>query len=375
MKGDIQYISDSLLIEKLFLIDQGINKTAGLADGLLSSLSSSIMEWGKEHIDTTSAESIITSLSNLLIPGVLFKIHPALGVLATTAEVLGFSPTSVIKDIVVFVVKTLRSGGELTLDSINDIGKNAVSKQAGTVTAGNNMLSVLHQIEKQGQLVRFVRTAGPFSEVQSLLGLGRPKDTPEIPFFGSSKGGLIEKVFGQLFKMKAHGKARWLLGGFVVWIIKTILLGAGLVAGGEKIMSLFLPKKPAESQNDTEIILTQNQNQENEKTPGQSFVPQSSSKLIPTGTGQDLHVNDHKTSKWVVPMVGGSIEETLLAWTHDVYHGLEGKESVIVSSPEFHQVVSEIKTSNNSNSNKLTIPPQFKSRKQIVDKFIKAIED
>lgn len=359
-QGDLQYIADSFLIDKLFLIDATINKKAGMADGLLGSIAGSIMDWGKEHIDTSDgASSIISSLADLLVPGVLFKINPMLGGLAAVADSLGFSPISVVKKIIQFVQQKLESGALPTLEEVNSIGKSAVSGEAGPMLVeAANMLDLLHQIEKKGKLVRLVRTA-QYRGGQSL---------PEIPFFGG-KGGVIEKIFGQLFQLRAKNKAKWLLGGFVVWIVKTILLGAGLIAGAEKVVSLLGGEK--NNQSTSNDIMTVN-------NPNTTFVQEnpvetsvvSGKNLTPTGRGQDIHTNDHKTSTWVVPMIGGSIESTLLAWAGDVYKELVGYESAIASTESFNKTVEQMRRGlDGSKSNQLTVPSQFKSRKQIVDQF------
>lgn len=374
--GDVQYLADTYLIEKLFIIDSGINKQAGLADGMLGSIAGSIMNWAKEHVDTTQGISgVMSSLADIMIPGVLFKINPMLGGLSSAAEALGFSPVSIIKKIMQFLYQKLKGGSLPTLDEINNVGKSAVASVAGSIesTASVDMFDILHGIEKKGQLVRLIRTAQISPELMSLLGGGKQQKTPEIPFFGSSKAGIIERIFGQLFKTKATGKARWLLGGFIVWIIKTILLGAGLVAGAEKVTSLLNgavtpEKKPTETPQEApqETVEDGNSWAASKKETTQTPVAE----LTPTGRGQDMHVNDHKTSTWVVPMIGGSIESTLLAWAGDIYKNLVGKSSAIASTESFNKTVDELRKGlDDSKSNQLTIPPQFKSRKQIVDRF------
>lgn len=379
--GNMQYLADTMLIEKLCLIDNaiGLNKQAGLADGMLGSIAGSIMGWAKEHIDTSNGVTgILSSLADIMIPGILFKINPLLGGLGTAAEVLGFSPVSIIKKIMQFLHQKLTSGSLPTMDEINSVGKSAVSAVAGPLgSQASDMFDILHEIEKRGQLVRLVRTAQS-PELLSLLGAGKQQRTPEIPFFGGGKGGIIERIFGQLFKTKATGKARWLLGGFVVWIVKTILLGAGLVAGGEKVMSLLGGKKQQEQPLQQQEEVPQDGTmwagykkpvEEERSAPAQPVVH-----LTPTGRGQDTHTNDHTTSTWVVPMVGGSIESTLLAWAEDIYKELAGKSSMIATTESFNKTVEEMKKGlDSSRSNQITVPTQFKSRKQVVDRFAKDV--
>ena len=386
ISGNMQYLADTMLIEKLCLIDStiGLHKQAGLADGMLGSIAGSIMSWAKEHIDTDhGVTGVLSSLADIMIPGILFKINPLLGGLGTAAEALGFSPVSIIKKIMQFLHQKLSSGSLPTMDEINSVGKSAVAAVAGPLgSQASDMFDILHEIEKRGQLVRLVRTAQS-PELLSLLGAGKQQKTPEIPFFGG-KGGIIERIFGQLFKTKATGKARWLLGGFVVWIIKTILLGAGLIAGGEKIMSLLGGKKQQQEQVQPHEATPQDETiwagyrrpiGEEEKSPTPAVqAPATVSRLTPTGRGQDTHTNDHKTSTWVVPMVGGSLENTLLAWAEDVYKELAGKSSMIAATESFNKTVEEMRRGlDSSRSNQITVPPQFKSRKQVVDRFAKDV--
>lgn len=379
--GAMQYITDTMLIEKLFLIDStvGLNKQAGLADGLLGSVASSIMSWAKEHINTQDGVSgVMSSLTDIMVPGILFKINPLLGGLGTAAEVLGFSPTSIIKKMMQFLYQKLNSGSLPTLDEINNVGKSAVSAVAGSigVQASSDMFDILHEIEKRGHLVRLVRMAD-WKEAKHFEDTMDKVVRPDIPFFGGSGGGkgtkggggIIERIFGQLFKTRATGKARWLLGGFVVWIIKTILLGAGLIAAGEKVTSLFeksqeqeQKQEPIQKQEDGSVWAKQKLVEDNDE----NVAPTTT--LTPTGRGKDIHVNDHKTSTWIVPMIGGSVENTLLAWAEDVYKDLVGKLPAIANTESFNKTVEEMKRGlDGSKSNQITVPSQFKSRKQIVD--------
>lgn len=352
VNGNLQYLNDSLLIEKIFLIEAGLTKQANIAGNLLGSIAGSIMEWGKSHIDTSSPNGIISSLSDLMFPGVLFKINPILGGLATIAQALGFSPASVVKDIIGLIQEKLNSGTFPTLIEVNNIGKEAVAKEAGPMLIeANNMLDLLYKIEDSGKLVSLVRTA-------------QARSLPEIPFFGG-KGGVIERIFGDLFKMKAKNKAKWLLGGFVVWIIKTVLLGAGLIAAGEKVVSLFQnnESEAPKTENNSDLVLVNNQNSPQETVSYRRT-------LTPTGRGQDHHINDHKTSTWVIPLIGGSVEATLIAWAKDIYKEF-AETSIATETEAFNRTVQEMKQGlESSGSNQLTVPSKFKSRKQVVDQFV-----
>ncbi len=72
-------------------------------------------------------------------------------------------------------------------------------------------------------------------------------------------------------------------------------------------------------------------------------------------------------------MVGGSIESTLLAWAEDIYKELAGKSSIIATTESFNKTVEEMRKGLDSSSDQITVPAQFKSRKQIVDRFAKDV--
>lgn len=393
VSGQVQYMTDSLLIEKIFLIDAGLYKQAGALD-LLGGLGSSIKDWGREHIDTSSVGSVLTSLADLMVPGILFKINPLLGGLAAIASALGFNASTIVKRILSFIRPKLENKEEITLDDINSVGKDAVAAEAGSIEAeAQDMFDVLRGIEKRGELVRFIKQAQLTDEMKSLLGLHsqRAQKTPSIPMFGGQSKSVIERVFGQLFKTRQTGKARWLIGGFIVWIMKTVLLGSGLIAGGEALSHLF-HKGPAHQ---TPHPTVQQQhphddqpesNEETDQTHEDKSMPAShvsyhapaatpepdqstTARLDPTGNGQDQHANESRVSTWYVPIVGGTIESTLLNWAGYVYRGLRGQESLISSTPAFNRTVQEMRANFEPGAANMQVPSQFKSIKQVVDRF------
>lgn len=360
--GNIEYIADSLLIDSLL----PLNKQAGAADTFLSSAASSIMDFAKEHIKTDNGVSgIMSSLAGMMIPAVLFKIHPALGILATVAHTLGFDVVPIIKSVLSLVKTKLESGSQLTMDEVNEAGKSAVSSLAGPITS-NNMLSHLYQLEKTGIL----KLAGPWDSRYSRYN-SSSSSSPTIPFFGG-KGTLLQRVFGDLLKSQAKGKARWLLGGFVVWILKSLLLGAGLIAAGEGIYRLISPNHKGphneKTNQDNQHDSSDDYQHDSQLHNHQEVSPKHD--LKPSGSGTEIHKNDHTTSVWTVPLMSGSIEKTLLAWATDVYPELKGKESVIISSQSFNKTVNDMKADLNESTSKfLVVPSKFKSRKQVVDQF------
>lgn len=371
MKTNSEYIVDTMLLDKIYLIeiaadftadmtiksDSGLIKQAGMADSLLGSLSGSIMSFAKKHIDTSSISSVMVSLAEFLVPAVLFKVNPILGVLELIASQMGFNVVKIVKDIITTVYHAISDKRLPTLDEINSVGKSAVSSVAGDINAENDvnqtidksssMFQELHIIEKQGQLTR-LKLAAPSPASSSSL---------NIPFLGGKKGtGIVENIFGNLFQKRAKGKAMWLMGGFVVWIMKTLLLGAGLIAGAEAVHGLLGGKK--ETTNQVSQTNQQTQPIESHHAP-----------LTPTGRGQDVHTNDHETSTWIVPLINNSISDTLIAWAEDIYKEFLNEEEVLKQTQAFHNTIDILKAGLEAENNKLAVPKQFKTRKQVVDSF------
>ena len=78
---------------------------------------------------------------------------------------------------------------------------------------------------------------------------------------------------------------------------------------------------------------------------------------------------------WIVPLVNGNVEDTVLAWAVDVYPQLQGKESKLESMPGFDYTVNILAQHFDSNNPKyLVIPEGYHSRKEIVDLFSKDAE-
>lgn len=365
--GHIKYVSDTLLIDDLYLIHQTIQKQAGEAAGVLNSLSSYITSWAKENIDTSSTGGFASSLLSLITPGVLFKINPILGIIWTGAKAFGFDPMSVVNPVVDYVSSKFSKGESVSADEVETVGKSAISASAGPLSAKASMLEPLYEVQKNGQIVSLTKEA-LWPEVKSFFGADPGGKTPVIPWLGDKKLGIFGRIFGNLFQMKAKGKARWLLGGLIVWVLKTALLGAGLLAGAGAI-SKALGKGKDDDKPSNE---SKNDSPESSKATnsGSTFSKKPTLKLKPSGRGEDYHKNDGTTSTWIVPIVGGDVQNTLLLWTLDIYPQLKGRENLIKNSRSFNKTVNELKTSYKGSSRSMEMPKKFHSRKQVVDQFI-----
>lgn len=320
MNGELQYISDSLLIESCFG-NQYIVKNAEL-DLSLDSIATEVKNFVKGLIDFSSPRKFAVSVLKLLEPGVFFKIHPLLGILSGIASEFGFNVTDILMNLISPVKETLLSGQKVTPESVNQSGK--------TIIATASLNELRNFVKKSSP--NLIKEAGIFS--------------------------FITKLFDKIGKRRiGNRRAKGLLVGFLVWFLKTALMGAGLLAVGKA----------------TESVISGGDDKKEEAVPeGATAKPVSTPTRTPSipssGTGTQFHENDADTA-WVVPLSGG-IENTLLDWTVEIYPDLNGYDSIISRLPSFIKVLNLLKKDwDSSKPNYLIIPPGFNRRVDIVNTF------
>jgi len=335
MNDNFQYISDSQLIEKFFLIDSAFQKKAGLLSDSLSGIASAFTNTVKSEIDTSSTSSLIISVLKLLVPATFFRLHPVLGILYSIASEMGFDITSPLKSISNTVESKLKNG---ELVSPNDLG--SIINEAS--------FNDLRQIEKDG----FIRFAiWPFSK-------------------GPQKS-LLHRVFG--FLGRERGKS--LAVAFVIWFVKTLLLSVGLLSVGGFVNKKLTKEEPVSQTQKKDEIIQGNDDDEEEtsifskirsKIPFFSSTP--SHNLKPSGKGQEFHKNDDEAI-WMVPMIG-SVENTLKEWTKEIYPELKDYINIVSSLPSFNKTVNILKNELDSNySGYILMPIGFNRRIDVVDTF------
>lgn len=342
---ELQYISDTVLIEKL-ASDPNLLKQAGLFEDIgFSSVAETVKQFAKEHVRADAPGGYIGSILSLLAPAVMFKIHPILGIAAAAAYALGFDIVSAAKKILGGLSGKIDSGESIDLSEVSSLGKEVVSQQTGDMSEADDMLFPARQ------------TLEASAASRSMLG-GLPK-TP----LGYTKGApLLQRIFGNLSKARGI----WLVGGILVWLLQTILLGAGLIAGAE-----FVRRVVTKPESETPAEQPQPQEQTT-KEPNRTTLPPPPPKQDPfkaSGRGEQYFVND-SNNIWIVPLINRSIDDTLIAWAVDVYPELADHVYEIESSSVFDNIVSELaKNFSAKSSGSLIMPIGLHTRKQVVDLF------
>lgn len=356
MKGYALYLADTLLLEKLAIMEIGLSKTAGIMDEL-GGLGSSITS---EVSSVVGEKGIASTLEEYLATGVIMKLLGPWGaIISVAASILGFDIGSFVGSIIDFVKEKLSSGQSISLDDINSKGKSLAETHAGSLTdessstfASSDMLYFLKNAESEEKLMKL---AAP-----SYLGLANAKN----PFFSSQKG-LLGRLFGNLFSSRGIGgksKILMILAGIIVWVIKSVLLGAGVIGASKLINNHMNKDKPVDNINS---------DQSNESTQVANFnipsaIPNS---FKSTGDGNQYHIND-SSSMWIVPLLNNDVAKTLIWWTTSIYPELKGHESELSSSSSFNNMVSLLTTQiDPTHPGYVKIPPGLHTRKEVIDRF------
>jgi hypothetical protein len=326
----LEFVSEAILVDRLLMDRSQFKKTSGLFETLgLDSVYSWLMNYVKTNMSGHPGQWLLS----LFASGLLFKMNPFLGILASVADGFGFGVTALISKIASALKPSLEAGIPIDISEVNAIGKSAVESLAGPL--GSEANDSFNDILKQAAIL------------------------------GGSGGlsGLLSKLSPSL--------GRWTIGGIVLFVIKTLLLGAGLLAGGNLIAGMFKGKdKP--SATPTEPGQTTSELTEQPSKPQAPTAPKTT--LKPSGRGEQIFLNN-SANIWIVPLINGSVEDTLLAWAVDVYPQLSGKEMQLESMPGFDYTVNMLSQHYDSNNPKyLVVPEGYHSRKEVVDLFSKDAE-
>jgi outer membrane lipoprotein-sorting protein len=347
MKGQLQYIADTLLVDQIFSYELGIKKQAD-ASAMLGGISNFIKSWVSENVDTTSPTTVLTSVGKMMVPAVLFRIHPVLGVLYNISKAFGFDIGDIISSLWSNISPKLEQGQSISPDEINDMGKGMLVSDVGPVEASNDLFLTLR---KQAQKI------------------------PNMPFLIPEKGSsFLERIFGGLSK----AKGKWLLGAFAIWIVKTVLAGAGLLMVTDALKQKAAPVIQENIPNPFNSIKTDS-NQHGQtittelvtKNPPAQLSIQAPHKFKSSGDGEQYHQNSSDTI-WIIPLVNNNLEDTLLNWCYNVYPETQNYDSEITESNGFKKTKSSLQKY--VEKNHLIVPTNFHSRKEIVDTFVSDVE-
>lgn len=354
--GDLQYVSDTLLIERIALIDEVIYKEAGILSDIFTGVVAQVRQFVAENIDKSSTGSIIRSVLKILEPAVLFKAHWMLGVLSMVGMAFGFSVTDMVWKIVQQIKPDILSGQGVSPSKVNQAAQSLV---AG---ASEDLFEDLRKYADNGELTKLAQ-----------WGRRVPLGGSIIPTRRNERRALY-RMFGFLHPFQR----RRLAAAIVAWFIKTILLGAGLLTVGGSAAKMLGPEtsqvsQPAQPAQPAPMPGTA---PTAPKTPMPSLRPNiiqgpTPIRTIP-GLGQPrsglrYRPNDAR-NVWYEPLKG-TPQQTLLYWTKRTYPQLAGYDHIIRSDPNFQRMVGLLRDGYDPRKPFMAMPMGFTRWVDVVNQF------
>jgi hypothetical protein len=362
MNGEIQYVSDTILLEKTFQVlaefnDNRFEKYAFDLAAILPSIGS----WVASHTGAQFRDepnSILRTVEDLVVPGIAFGIHPLLGALVAVAEYFGYDLTEIYEKIKSAIMPDLKAGKPVTAEQINNAAQAAIPEVSETSSTepppeegeADDLLYPLRAMIDKGQLTKEAIGKG-----NSYIARNR------------AEGGWLNPMKGllNLFSARRRGS---IIVGLLSWFLKTILLSAGLLAVAGVVGSVF-SKKPGET------------GQEGTAPASQAPASQvSGSSQTPAPTGVNSYVYKKKPGDmWVEDLNGQQPHEMILKWALQSYPILNQYKSIILNTPSFWNTVREVTEDWRPGQADVVIPDPYKSRDEVVKLFIddvfKAVND
>jgi hypothetical protein len=351
MAGEIQYVSDTILLEKTFRVlsefnDGNINKYAFDMGSLLSGIGENIHSFIGSQIHDKDSGGITRTIIDLLAPAVFFGLNPVLGfVVAFAQEAFGFDMYSVYQKIHDAIIPDVEAEKPISADKINNIAKSAIPNTDEEETDeqhADDLLYPLRALEENGQLTKEA--------------LGRRS-------FYSSKDTRF-KPLQSLLEVIGKRKGMSFITGIIAWFLKTILLSAGLlIVGGVAAKALgFGVKQQNTTTTQPEQTNTQ-QPQQNTQQPTQMSIP------APSGAGAYVYKNK-PNDIWVENLNGRQPYEMILQWALGSYPSLYQYDNIILNTPSFWNAVRSVTENWRPGQSDIAIPDPYKKRDDVVSLFI-----
>lgn len=300
---------------------------------MASSVTSAIGSQIADAVKGQDGESRIETVAKFLEPAILFRVHPALGIIDVVAQQFGFSLSGTIKQMFQYFIPQIRAG--LSEEQINQAAQPFI-QLASKSELRMIKLAVLQSTAYYGQ------TKG------TLFGDRSPGGAFALPDKGTS-------IWNRIFGFLGPGKTRNFIGGFAMWLIKTTLLSAGLLAGGAAIAGLVGSIAPAKPQEPTMPEVSP------ETAPPQQQYPLASTTAPQRQQSQRI---------WYVP-IQGSVVDTLIDWAVELKPELAGYEDLFMKSRKFNTTVFNLRQNIDPRTPKFIIMPQiFRDKEDVVSTFI-----
>jgi len=343
MHGDIQYVSDTFLIERFVLAlseeDEGLTKEAFDLSSILGGLGSSIKSFVGSQIHGKDAGGIARTVTNFLVPGIFFKLHPILGIIAVAAQSAGFDLFSIFDKITSSIKPKIEAGQPVSAEEVNSAAQAAMPSLSAESSL--DLLAPLRELEARGGFKKEAR--GREKSMLEQLGLqAKHKESPMV----------------RMFSFLSPARRGSIIVGILAWFLKTVLLSAGLLAVGGAVAGAF-GKTPEALNQSTEQAGTQ--------------VAETVQQVVQTPRSNGAGAKVYKKSPgdlWIEYLGGDYPEDRLLEWTYASYPDLYQYQDIIQETPSFQSAVSSMTGDWRPGDAQISVPDPYKSRDEIISLFV-----
>jgi hypothetical protein len=358
MSSEVSLYVDLMLIDSILCSDDKFHKKAGFINDLLSRMK----EYFGEHIDKSNpANSVI----NILAPGTLWVALSSVGLgkwgmfLGLLMEVFHVNAGGILSSLWNGTKDLVSTGNPISSAQIDGLVDGTISEhtQPATQEEAQSGYQVLKKNPQLGSGERGMADDKAVYSSSELLSDARFISLALIEY-ESQKMRLTKSAgfFSSYNGRKAQGVS--LLSRIFGFVIKIALASAGLMVVGD-LINKFLGRPNG-------IDKTYHPGKEEEATPSAPAGPTSTQTKFPSKGDAALPRS--------MPLMNNpaNITSMLVQFAKDTYSGLDGKEGLITSSPAFQGVKEQIEWFNvhNEGSAAIFLPPNFTSKKEVVDLFI-----
>lgn len=360
--SQISFYVDTLLVEAV-LADPKFYKKGGVVSDLLDSFKS----YFSAHINP---ETPVTSVLNMLAPGVMWALMNSLGLgkwgllLGLLTDVFHVDVLGLLKSLHNKVRDMISGGQKVSSSQISEAATATAQEFSQPATPQEIQSGYLSLQQRQNSAPQTESAQSDDGKVYSSLELLHDAKMLSLALvnYEHQKMRLTKEAinFGSFSNAFSgtRAKSTSLLARIFGWIITIALSAAGLLVAGDVVNKIFGRPNALD-----------HTYQEGKEEPAETAAP-----IAPQSVQDKFKLKSDAPLPRSWPLVNNSanIESMLVQFAKDTYDGLDGKESIIQSTPGFQNIKEQISWYNihNPGSAIIFIPGIFTSKKQLVDYFI-----
>ncbi len=359
-RSEVSFCVDTLLVETV-LADSKFYKKAGVVTDILNG--------AKGYFDANiDKKNPVASVIDVLAPGALWLLFRSLGLgkwgmlIGLLMDVFHVDAWGLLRSLYNKVKTLISSGEKVSSEQIDAITNEAAQEHSQPATPQEAQEGYQALQEKQKKPEGAWADDGKVYSSLELMHDARIISLALVEYEHQKMRLTKEAISPMDFFSSFSGtkaKSTNILAKIFGWVIKLALASAGLLVAGD-VLNKMVGRPNALDRT----------YQRGKETPEASAPVVS--RPVSTQTKFKLKADAPLSSTWPLVNTPENIENMLIQFAKDVYSGLDGKESIIRSSPAFQDTKDQLDWFNihNPGTAVIFIPGNYSSKKQIVDTFI-----